>query len=59
MKIAKMKKNDIQWAISSPCEKKKDLSQFILSKALPAINGLEVGWGKRDRLDRYEAITKN
>lgn len=52
-----MKKNDIQWAISSPCEKKTDLSQFSLSKALPAINILEVGWGKRDRLDRYETIT--
>lgn len=38
-----MKKNDIQWAISSPCEKKKDLSQFSLSKALLQYLGGGVG----------------
>lgn len=41
-----MKKNGIQWAISSPCKENKDLSQFTLSKILLAIDDLG---GKGDR----------
>lgn len=53
-----MKKNSIQWAISSPCEKNKESSQFILFKILPALMalGCMCVCGGGEAVDRYKAI---
>lgn len=55
-----MKKISIKWTISSPYEKNKESSQFILFKILPGINGWCVCWagwgGWPGGVDRYKAI---
>lgn len=54
-----MKKNSIKWTISSPCEKNKESSQFILFKILPGIDGFGVcvlGGVGGVGVDRYKAI---